>query len=102
MLPLESEGFYLPGLEAMALGSLLVMPDCGGSREYARNGENCLMPVRSLDAMAAAVTQLENPAIASRLIAQSRATAARYTLESEARAFGTVLTEMGLTEMGLD
>lgn len=41
-LPGPEEGFYLPGLEAMAAGCLVVMPDVGGNREYARFGVNCI------------------------------------------------------------
>lgn len=96
MLPYQTEGFYLPGLEAMALGCPLVMPDCGGSSEYARAGVNCLMPDRTLDAMVAAITQLDSPEVCADLIAQGRATAAGYTLENEARGFAAVLAEMGV------
>lgn len=96
MLPHLTEGFYLPGLEAMALGCPLVMPDCVGSDEYARAGGNCLMPARDLDAVVAAVMQLDNPSLSSGLVAQGLATAAAYTLDGEARAFGAVLAEMEL------
>lgn len=96
MLPHQTEGFYLPGLEAMALGCPVVMPDCLGSGEYARAGVNCLMPERDPDAVLAAVAQLDSESLCSALVAQGRATAAAYTLDGEARAFGAVLDEMGL------
>lgn len=96
MLPHATEGFYLPGLEAMALGCALVMPDSGGSNEYARAGVNCLMPAQELEAMVAAVAELRAAAASRALVAQGRATAAAYTLAREARAFGNVLAEMGL------
>ncbi len=41
--PLVEEGFYLPGLEAMAAGALVVSSDAGGNRAYCRFGENCLL-----------------------------------------------------------
>jgi Glycosyl transferases group 1 len=47
--PLVEEGFYLPGLEAMAAGAVVVSPDAGGNRAYCRFGENCL-PVKFEDA----------------------------------------------------
>lgn len=37
------EAFGLPPLEAMASGTAVVTTDCGGNRDYARNGENCLV-----------------------------------------------------------
>ncbi len=43
--PLAEEGFYMPALEAMAAGAVVVSPDAGGNMAYCRFGENCL-PVR--------------------------------------------------------
>jgi hypothetical protein len=40
--PLGEEGFYMPGLEAMAAGAIVVSSDAGGNRAYCRFGENCL------------------------------------------------------------
>jgi len=37
------EAFGLPPLEAMACGTAVITTDCGGNRDYARNGENCLV-----------------------------------------------------------
>jgi hypothetical protein len=41
--PGPQEGFYLPGLEALAAGAIVVTPDVGGNRAYCRFGENCLL-----------------------------------------------------------
>jgi glycosyltransferase involved in cell wall biosynthesis len=37
------ESFSMPPLEAMACGTAVVTTDCGGNREYTKNGENCLI-----------------------------------------------------------
>jgi hypothetical protein len=41
--PNPQEGMYLPGLEAMAAGSLVITPDVGGNMAYCRPGDNCLL-----------------------------------------------------------
>ena len=41
--PGPEQGFYLPGLEAMAAGSLVITSDAGGNRAYCRFGDNCLL-----------------------------------------------------------
>ena len=43
-LPHEREGFYLPALEGMALGTFVVCPDCIGNRGFCFHEENCLRP----------------------------------------------------------
>ena len=40
--PLIEEGFYMPGLEAMAAGAVVISSDAGGNRAYCRFGENCV------------------------------------------------------------
>ncbi|WP_102798335.1 glycosyltransferase [Bowmanella denitrificans] len=39
-LPNKTEGFFLPGIEAMALSDWAIVPDCIASREYTLNGAN--------------------------------------------------------------
>jgi glycosyltransferase involved in cell wall biosynthesis len=43
-LPAPTEGFYLPALEAMAMGVALVCPDCVGNRSFCHDGITCLIP----------------------------------------------------------
>lgn len=40
--PNSEEGFYLPALEAMAAGTIVVVPDVGGNRSYCVFGTNCI------------------------------------------------------------
>jgi len=40
--PLVEEGFYLPGLEAMAAGAIVLSSDAGGNRAYCEFDENCM------------------------------------------------------------
>lgn len=43
-LPCRAEGFYLPALEAMAMGKIVICPDVFGNREYCIDGLNCFNP----------------------------------------------------------
>lgn len=55
----RGEGFGLPALEAMARGCAVVTTDSGGVRQFARDGENCLMtPVNDAPALATAIEAL--------------------------------------------
>ena len=94
-LPHPAEGFFLPGLEAMALGTPVVMPACGGSRQYARPGLNCLMPAPTVDALAAAVGELlHSPQLRAELVAEGQRTAAGHGRAGERAAFARVLEEV--------
>jgi len=94
-LPHPTEGFFLPGLEAMALGCPLVMPDCRGNGEYAVDGGNCLMPAAEPLALAEAVDRLlADPVLAARLAAGGRQTAKKHSLAAERQAFDAVLKEL--------
>jgi glycosyltransferase involved in cell wall biosynthesis len=53
-LPTEREGFYLPALEGMALGTLVICPDCVGNRGFCLHNENSLMPSYDLNSILSA------------------------------------------------
>jgi len=86
-LPNETEGFYLPAVEAMALDTLVVCPDCVGNRSFCHAGENCLFPAltyeRVRDALREALS-MDDPARA-RMLAAGRETAAWHDLPRERR-----------------
>jgi glycosyltransferase involved in cell wall biosynthesis len=88
--PLGEEGFYMPGLEAMAAGSVVITPDAGGNRAYCRFGENCL-PARLDDAgdYAAALRALEGYGTEEieALRRGGYAAVGRHTLEHERDGF---------------
>ena len=88
LLPLPKEGFYLPGLEAMALGTPVIMPDCFGNRAYATHDQNCLLISR--EAIFAAVCQLDLIKL-EQLREEGIKTAARFTLENERQQFFKIL-----------
>jgi glycogen(starch) synthase len=76
-----AEPFGLVPLEAMGIGRPVVATGRGGSGEYLRDGENCLLhTAEDAGALAAAVERLANDdALVSQLRAGGQRTAARYT-----------------------
>lgn len=94
-LPHPAEGFYLPSLEAMALGTPVVSSDCIGSRQYARHEHNCLLAPLQADILAAsAIRLMRQPEAASRLVAAGRRTASDHSIAGERAAFAQVLTNI--------
>jgi glycosyltransferase involved in cell wall biosynthesis len=97
LLPRATEGFYLPMLEAMALGTLSVCPDCVGNRSFRPPGFDALVPASFgedalLNAMRAA-RQL-SPAEEARLQEKSSVIVARHLLAHERAAFHTLLASV--------
>jgi len=92
--PGPEEGFYLVGLEALAAGCLLVMPDAIGNRAYAGWGENCTqVPLEDEAAYADALLDIaswEQGLIDARR-ASGYAVLTDHGLESEQEEFGSFL-----------
>jgi hypothetical protein len=91
-VPNPKEGFYLPALEGMALGTIVVCPDCVGNRSYCIDGVNCFRPAYSVETIAAAARE----ALAGRheltsMVAQGIETARRHDLQHERAAFLEIL-----------
>jgi len=92
-LPHEKEGFYLPALEGMAMGTLVVCPDCIGNREFCVPGMNCFMPDYNPGALLAACTAAKGAGrrFADDLRQSARACAERHGLEDEMARYAEVL-----------
>lgn len=92
LLPDREEGFYLPALEAMAVGTAVIVPDCLGNRAYCRDGVNCLVPSYDLEGLLAAVTALKNsPARIDELVDAGFRSSAQRSLAGERKTFLNVL-----------
>jgi hypothetical protein len=92
-LPNETEGFYLPALEGMALGTLVVCPDCVGNRSFCLPDHNAFRPDYELDELARVTeSALALPTDeAQRILANARQTAEEHSLLGERQAFLHVL-----------
>ena len=55
VLPNPTEGFFLPGIEAMALSERAVVPDAIANREYCKLGTNALLCEYNVEAVTLAV-----------------------------------------------
>ena len=92
--PLVEEGFYLPGLEAMAAGAIVLSPDAGGNRAYCDFGENCLrVGFDDAESYADVLRSLKSvgPGEVERLRRNGYETTGRHTLSREAGQFGAFL-----------
>ena len=95
-LPHESEGFYIPALEGMALDTLVVCPDCVGNRSFCLPGRNCLRPPFSEPALRAAAREALrlSPDAGAALRVGARETFARHDLPGERRRFLEILDDV--------
>lgn len=87
--PDETEGFYLPALEGMALGTLVVCPDCVGNRSFCLPGYNCFRPEYALQDIlnaANAAFQLSDSEFRQMLL-NAKLTVAKYDLMQERKLF---------------
>lgn len=95
-LPQEREGFFLPALEAMALGAVVVCPDCVGNRSFCLDGQTAFRPAYGLEAiLAATIAALQQPAQAAAAMRQAAAAMVdRHSLEVERAAFLRILDSL--------
>jgi glycosyltransferase involved in cell wall biosynthesis len=95
-LPNEEEGFYLPALEGMALGTIVVCPDCVGNRSFCLPGVNAFRPAFRFDDLvldAECALTLEASA-AETLRCSGIETARSHSLDAERKRFHQVLTDL--------
>ena len=93
---LLGEGVYLPALEGMALGTLVVCPDCVGNRDFCIHGNNCFMPEYSTNALSAACLEALNSDAAqiNSLQKNSRLMAELHDMEAEKKSYFGVLESL--------
>lgn len=92
-LPNTEEGFYLPALEGMAVGTIVVCPDCIGNRSFCLPGINAFRPAYRFEEIVGATQMalaLPEPE-ADRLRRNGHELANRHSLTAEREAFLDVL-----------
>jgi hypothetical protein len=95
-LPNEEEGFYLPALEGMALGTVVVCPDCVGNRSFCLPGVNAFRPdYRFEDVVEPTRVALDLPdQEREKMLDNARETVRVHSLGAEREAFGRVLADL--------
>jgi GT2 family glycosyltransferase len=89
------EGFALPPLEAMASGCAVVCTDAHGNRDFCVDGENCLMPDPTVEAVSGALARmLEDSDLRERLGRRGMQTAKEYTWERRIDALEEFLEDV--------
>jgi hypothetical protein len=96
-LPQITEGFYLPALEGMAMGTLVICPDCVGNRGFCRNGINCLQPSYNIESLGSACTdviQQTSKLNYKEIINEGINTVLNYSIKMERNRYLSVLLEL--------
>jgi glycosyltransferase involved in cell wall biosynthesis len=95
-LPLEKEGFYLPALEGMAMGTLVVCPDCLGNRGFCLDGINGLRPNLDKESiLAAALRAVRFPSSSQEVLKKAaQTTVNEHHLASEKERFLEILDQL--------
>ena len=95
-LPKEREGFYLPALEAMASGCLVVTLDCIGNRGFCRHDANCLVAEHDPESLFRATKRVLAMSVPERerMHWQARDTAAGHSLDAERSRFHAILGDV--------
>lgn len=89
----DKEGFYLPALEAMALRTLVICPDCVGNRSFCLPNINCFRPEYQVDALLHSLyCALQLSQVEFRdLLENGNRTVREYTLDRERKVFLNIL-----------
>jgi hypothetical protein len=96
LLPLEKEGFFLPALEAMALGCLVICPDCIGNRSFCIDGVNAFRPNYCVEAIISSIIQAIKLEADKRIdyLKEARITAEKHSLIRERLKFHEILANL--------
>ena len=102
LLPHQTEGFFLPALEAMQLSDIVVVPDCVGNRSFCTDHlqahGNCLMPRYDrggiLDSIARAKAILADQEHSRRIKMAATKTVNQHSLNRERAEFLNLMSRI--------
>ena len=95
-LPHPAEGFYLPALEAMASGALVVTLDCIGNRGFCHDHWNCVVAEPDSRSLLRAVRRIVSMSAdeCARMHSRARETVDRHALALERTRFHAILGDI--------
>jgi hypothetical protein len=95
-LPRSSEGFYLPALEGMGCGTIVVCPDCIGNRSFCDDGRNCFRPLYDTNEILAATDKALKQGEKERaeMLNEAMITVRQHSLDRERASFREILERL--------
>ncbi len=95
-LPFEKEGFYLPGLEGMALETLVICPRFEGNKVLYQHRKNCLVPEYNPESIAEAIDTSRKMSVIelNMIIAEAARSALKHELSRERTDFLEILNNV--------
>lgn len=92
-LPKIVEEHYIPGVEAMMLNSLVIIPDCVGNRSYSKHEDTCYVADYNTDAMTTSIDYVFNMSKEDKLklITNAKEHSFMFEIEHEAKELEKVL-----------
>lgn len=95
-LPHAEEGFYLPALEAMASGCVVITLDCIGNRGFCRHEDNCLVTDPNPEALLQATRRalLMSDTERASMHRRARDTVVGHALDVEGERFHAILGDI--------
>ena len=90
---IEGEGFYLPALEGMALGTLIICPDCVGNRSFCIEHLNCSRPSYDITSIAVSCLSIANAGIdfTAKRISEGFIQVLKHSVANERSSFMNVI-----------
>ncbi|CAD5943475.1 glycosyltransferase family 1 protein [Planktothrix agardhii] len=89
----EGEGFYLPALEGMVVGTMVICPDCIGNRSFCISGYNCFRPDYRVESILNVIQQAlqYSHTQVQEMLTHGKQTANEHNLLKERQAFLEIL-----------
>lgn len=97
VLPNKTEGFYLPGIEAMSLSNIAIVPNCKANLEYMHKESNAILCANTLEGCKKAISDALQLLAAKDLPARTKVgvdLSRTYSLRKERESFHKVLNQL--------
>lgn len=92
-LPKVVEEHYIPGVEALMLDSLLIIPDCVGNRSYSKHLETCYLTEYSVESMIKAIQYMYDISSANKnnILTNAKKASTVFEMKHESKVLKKIL-----------